>query len=61
MFSELCPQQGPEMYIPKLYGFRMFSLKGSKYELKFTSSGDALNEKEVLHILQNKLSNGLTQ
>lgn len=45
---------GPEKFVPKLYGFRIFSLKGSKYEMEFDTSGNKLNDEEVTDILENK-------
>ena len=29
---ELIPQHGPPSYVPRIYGFRIFGKRGSKYE-----------------------------
>lgn len=37
-YPELNPS-GPPKFIPKVYGFKIFGMRGSKFELKFDSKG----------------------
>jgi hypothetical protein len=39
--------QGPPKFIPKIYGFKIFGMRGSKYELKFDYKGQPMNEEEI--------------
>ena len=32
-YPEIIPQKGATPYVPKIYGFRMFGQRGSKYKL----------------------------
>lgn len=41
-------------YVPTIYGFKIFSLKGSKYELQYDNSGKPVNQKEVDTLLSRK-------
>lgn len=38
---------GPEKYWARLYGFKVFSKKGSNHEYKYNSKGDIINRKQV--------------
>ena len=46
---------GPYKYVPKIYGFRVFGLRGSKYELKFDYKGNTVNEEQVTLVLKKKI------
>lgn len=45
-FPELLPK-GPAKFVPKIYGFKIFGMRGSKYELKFDYQGKPINEDEI--------------
>ena len=60
-YPELVQPPGPEKFIPKLYGFRVFGLKGSKYEIDYDATGNKLNEEDVRHILENKRTDAYSQ
>jgi hypothetical protein len=45
-YPELSPS-GPPKFIPKVYGFKIFGMRGSKFELKFDSKGQPSNEEEI--------------
>lgn len=47
-------EKGPVSYIPKLYGFKVFGSRGSKYQYKFDNEGNAINKKEVDKVLDIK-------
>ena len=32
-YPEFVPEQGAQPYVPRIYGFRIFGQRGSKYEL----------------------------
>ena len=53
-FPELQVSEGPESYIPLLYGFKIFGQKGSKYEVKYDEYGTAVNRDEIDKVLKNK-------
>lgn len=53
-FPDLQKNVGPEKYIPKIYGFKVFSMPGSKYEYIFDEKGNPANDKEVTEILECK-------
>jgi len=38
---------GPEKYVARLFGFKVFSKKGSKYESRYDASGNLLNKKQI--------------
>jgi hypothetical protein len=44
--------QGPPKFIPKIYGFKIFGMRGSKYELKFDYKGQPMNEEEIRSVLK---------
>lgn len=52
-YPELIPQ-GPPKFIPKIYGFKIFGMRGSKYELKFDNKGQPINEEEIRNVLKKK-------
>lgn len=43
-FPELIVKEGPYSYFPKLYGFKIFGMKGSKYQIKFDENGMPTNK-----------------
>jgi hypothetical protein len=45
-YPELSPS-GPPKFIPKVYGFKIFGMRGSRFELKFDSKGQPVNEEEI--------------
>lgn len=48
------PEQMPSgsaKFIPKIYGFKIFGMRGSKYELKFDFAGKPMNEEEIRKVL----------
>lgn len=45
-YPELMPN-GPPKFIPKIYGFKVFGMRGSRFELKFDSKGLPANEEEI--------------
>ena len=45
-YPELIPN-GPPKFIPKIYGFKIFGMRGSKYELRFDAKGLPVNEEEI--------------
>lgn len=45
-------------YIPTIYGFKIFGMKGSKFELIYDNLGQAKNQKEIDAVLKKK-STGL--
>lgn len=49
------PKEGPPAFLPTIYGFKLFSLRGSKYELKYNRRGQPLNMEEVNQALKRKL------
>lgn len=52
-YPEQIPQ-GPPKFIPKIYGFKIFGMRGSKYELKFDYAGKPINEEEIRKVLRKK-------
>ena len=44
---------GPEKYWARLFGFRVFSKKGSNHELKYNAKGDVINRKLVEDVKLN--------
>jgi hypothetical protein len=50
-FPELMPK-GPAKFVPKIYGFKIFGMRGSKYELKFDYQGKPINEDEIREVLK---------
>ena len=53
-YPELSVDEGPDQYIPKLYGFKIFGMRGSNYEFKFDEHGNQKNQEAILNILENK-------
>jgi hypothetical protein len=43
---------GPPKFIPKIYGFKIFGMRGSKFELKFDYKGQPINEEEIRSVLK---------
>ena len=46
-FQELVVKDGPYSYFPKLYGFKIFGMKGSKYRFKYDSDGMPTNKESI--------------
>ena len=44
--------KGPAKFVPKIYGFKIFGMRGSKYELKFDYQGKPVNEDEIRLVLK---------
>ena len=53
-FPELVVEQGPEIFTPTLYGFKIFGQKGSHYEITYDDYGKAQNEERISKIMQDK-------
>ena len=53
-YPELVPEDGPEKFMPQLYGFKIFGMRGSKYEYKYNEQGQVENSDEVNQILEDK-------
>ena len=49
-FPEQMPSGAPK-FIPKIYGFRIFGMRGSRFELKFDHAGKPINEQEIRTVL----------
>ena len=43
-FAYLYPKDGKETYIPKIFGFKIFSQAGSKYEYEYDLDGNCTNK-----------------
>lgn len=56
-FPELLPK-GPAKFVPKIYGFKIFGMRGSKYELKFDYQGKPVNEDEIRQVLKKGSADG---
>jgi len=50
MYPDLTPVAAPK-FVPKVYGFKIFGMRGSKYELKFDFGGKPTNEQEIRKVL----------
>lgn len=47
-YPDLYPKLGPIVYIPRIFGFKIFGAPGSKYEYKYDlKTGKCLNFKEM--------------
>ena len=55
-FPELLPK-GPAKFVPKIYGFKIFGMRGSKYELKFDYQGKPINEEDIRKVLKKPYDN----
>ena len=44
--------KGPAKFVPKIYGFKIFGMRGSKYELRFDYQGKPINEDEIREVLK---------
>lgn len=49
-YPDLALDEGPSQYVPKLYGFKIFGLKGSKYEIEYNKDGDEVNRDEITKV-----------
>jgi hypothetical protein len=49
-YPEQMPAGAPK-FIPKIYGFKIFGMRGSRYELKFDFAGKPINEDEIRKVL----------
>ena len=59
-FPDLIPK-GPAKFVPKIYGFKIFGMRGSKYELKFDYQGKPVNEDEIRQVLKKGVADGSGQ
>ena len=50
-FPDLMPK-GPAKFVPKIYGFKIFGMRGSKYELQFDYQGKPVNEDDIRQVLR---------
>ena len=39
-------------FVPKIYGFKIFGMRGSRYELKYDYAGRPVNEDEIREVLE---------
>ena len=53
-FPELKVEQGPEVFVPTLYGFKIFGQKGSKYEAEYDEFGKIKNEEKINKVINDK-------
>ena len=53
-FPELRVDNQYSQHIPKLFGFRIFGMRGSKYEYKYDEEGNCSNITEINEVLDNK-------
>jgi len=53
--------KGPAKFVPKIYGFKIFGMRGSKYELKFDYQGKPVNEDEIRLVLKKGAADGSGQ
>lgn len=53
-YPELIISDKTEKFIPKLYGFKIFGHKGSKYQVKFDHDGKPTNDENNEKILTEK-------
>lgn len=60
-YPDLGVTNGPEKFVPKLYGFKIFGMKGSKYEMAYDPNGQCINETEVKEVLENKRTDAYTR
>ena len=51
-FPYLYPPDGKETYIPRIFGFKIFSQTGSKYAYEYNFDGNCTNQKEVDKIIE---------
>ena len=42
---------GAAKFIPKIYGFKILGMRGSKYELKYDFAGKPMNEDEIRKVI----------
>jgi hypothetical protein len=49
--------KGPAKFVPKIYGFKIFGMRGSKYELKFDYQGKPVNEEDIRKVLKKPYDN----
>lgn len=47
--------------MPKIYGFKIFGMRGSKYELKFDYQGKPVNEDEIREVLKRGVADSSSQ
>lgn len=60
-YPDLIVDEIPEAYYPKLYGFKIFGQKGSKYEIKYDEWGTSLNKEETDKTLIEKKTDAYDQ
>ena len=48
------PEKGPIGYVPKLHGFKIFGMNGSKYKIQYDENGEPSNKDTIDRILNTK-------
>jgi hypothetical protein len=52
-YPDLYPNKGAKIYIPRIFGFKIFGMPGSKYEFEYNYfTGECVNEKHMLKYLE---------
>ena len=52
-YPDLYPDKGGHIYIPRIFGFKIFGQPGSKYEFEYNYfTGECVNEKHMLKYLE---------
>jgi len=51
-YPDLNPVQIGEEHIPKIYGFTVFGMRGSKFEYTYDLEGNCTNQKEIDRVLR---------
>jgi hypothetical protein len=60
-FPELMIDNGPEQFVPKLYGFKIFGMRGSKYEYQYDQDGKLENKEHIDKILNDKKTDAYSE
>ena len=55
-YPDIINGDGPEKFIPKLYGFKLFGMRGSKFEIQYDENGNPTNIEEVNDVLNTKIT-----
>lgn len=46
-YPELVVDERPSEFVPKLYGFKIFGHKGSKFQLRYDENGQCMNQEQA--------------
>ena len=52
-YPEINPSGSPK-FLPKIYGFKIIGMCGSRFKLRFDSKGFPLNEEDTRKVLKKK-------